>query len=74
MICPKCKSTQHKVNDSRPSRQLCTEDNFIYRRRECLNCEHRWTTREVLILDVGSLKESLVTELAKHIDKCLESF
>ena len=42
MRCPFCHSTQNKVIDSRPSR----EANAIRRRRECLNCERRFTTYE----------------------------
>jgi transcriptional repressor NrdR len=40
MRCPFCHSTQNKVIDSRPSR----EANAIRRRRECLNCQRRFTT------------------------------
>ncbi len=42
MRCPYCHSTQNKVIDSRPSR----EANAIRRRRECLNCQRRFTTYE----------------------------
>ena len=42
MRCPFCHSTQNKVIDSRPSR----EANAIRRRRECLNCQRRFTTYE----------------------------
>lgn len=42
MRCPFCHSTRNKVIDSRPSR----EANAIRRRRECLNCQRRFTTYE----------------------------
>ena len=44
MKCPYCSSTNGRVIDSRP-----TEDkNAIRRRRECLNCQRRFTTYETL--------------------------
>jgi transcriptional repressor NrdR len=42
MKCPNCKSLDNKVNDSR----LTDEGLRIRRRRECLNCQHRFTTYE----------------------------
>jgi transcriptional repressor NrdR len=45
MRCPKCTSIEDKVIDSRISR----EGNTIRRRRECLECNHRFTTTEVLV-------------------------
>jgi len=42
MRCPFCHSTNNKVIDSRPSR----EANAIRRRRECLQCQRRFTTYE----------------------------
>jgi len=42
MLCPKCRSVDDKVIDSRASREGAT----IRRRRECLNCGHRFTTYE----------------------------
>jgi transcriptional repressor NrdR len=47
MRCPKCTSIEDKVNDSRMSR----EGNSIRRRRECLECGHRFTTTELLVRD-----------------------
>lgn len=42
MRCPYCKKDETKVIDSRP-----TEDGFaIRRRRQCLNCDSRYTTYE----------------------------
>jgi transcriptional repressor NrdR len=45
MRCPKCTSIEDKVTDSRISR----EGNSIRRRRECLECGHRFTTTETLV-------------------------
>ena len=45
MRCPKCTSIEDKVIDSRISR----EGNTIRRRRECLECGHRFTTTETLV-------------------------
>ena len=42
MECPKCHSTNSKVNDSRPA----DGGTSIRRRRECLNCKHRFSTYE----------------------------
>jgi len=45
MRCPKCTSIEDKVIDSRISR----EGNTIRRRRECLECGHRFSTTETLV-------------------------
>lgn len=42
MRCPKCSGQDDKVIDSRASREGST----IRRRRECLKCNHRFTTYE----------------------------
>jgi transcriptional repressor NrdR len=42
MRCPKCGCQDDKVIDSRASREGAT----IRRRRECLGCQHRFTTYE----------------------------
>jgi transcriptional repressor NrdR len=42
MRCPKCGGQDDKVIDSRSSKEGAT----IRRRRECLTCEHRFTTYE----------------------------
>lgn len=42
MRCPYCNKDEDKVVDSRSS----SEDRVIRRRRECLNCERRFTTYE----------------------------
>ncbi len=45
MRCPKCTSIEDKVIDSRISKEGST----IRRRRECLECNHRFTTTETLV-------------------------
>jgi transcriptional repressor NrdR len=47
MRCPKCTSIEDKVIDSRISK----EGNTIRRRRECMECTHRFTTTETLVRD-----------------------
>jgi transcriptional repressor NrdR len=47
MRCPKCTSIEDKVTDSRISK----EGNTIRRRRECLECGHRFSTTETLVRD-----------------------
>lgn len=44
MRCPFCFFMEDKVVDSR----LCQDGRAIRRRRECLNCQHRFTTYETL--------------------------
>ncbi len=45
MRCPKCTSIEDKVIDSRISKEGST----IRRRRECLECGHRFTTTESFV-------------------------
>jgi transcriptional repressor NrdR len=47
MRCPKCTSIEDKVIDSRIAR----DGNTIRRRRECLECGHRFTTNESFVRD-----------------------
>jgi transcriptional repressor NrdR len=42
MKCPYCRSVDSKVIDSR----MTKEGNAVRRRRECLDCKHRFTTYE----------------------------
>jgi transcriptional repressor NrdR len=44
MKCPTCSFPKDKVIDSR----LCKEGQAIRRRRECLQCHHRYTTYEYI--------------------------
>jgi len=52
MICPSCKSQNHKVIDTKPgesSRAIAPirlTENCVRRRRLCINCGARWTTIE----------------------------
>lgn len=48
MRCPFCKHEELKVTDSRNA----TETNAIRRRRECLNCQRRFTTFETIDLTI----------------------
>ena len=54
MICPECKSSQIKCIDGR----TCKDEVMFRRRRECIDCGHRWTTYEMPI-DVKVNNESL---------------
>jgi len=45
MKCPKCNSTETKVIDSRVGKS----ETSIRRRRECLDCEYRFTTLEEVL-------------------------
>ena len=45
MLCPKCHSSEDKVIDSR----LMNNGETIRRRRQCLNCNYRFTTHETII-------------------------
>ncbi len=45
MKCPYCQSAENKVVDSR----TVTRDGSIRRRRECLNCQKRFTTYEYIV-------------------------
>jgi transcriptional repressor NrdR len=47
MRCPKCTSIEDKVIDSRISK----EGSSIRRRRECLECGHRYSTTESVVRD-----------------------
>jgi transcriptional repressor NrdR len=60
MRCPRCDQDDDKVVDSRQSR----EGDAIRRRRECLDCGHRFTTYEMverslpLVLKSGERREA----------------
>jgi transcriptional repressor NrdR len=58
MLCPKCKYFESKVLDSRPSQSN------IRRRRQCDNCQFRFTTiEEIKIFDIYVVKRSGRKEL-----------
>ena len=76
MRCPKCTSLQTKVIDSRTGKNATS----IRRRRECLDCEYRFTTiEEVLRADIQVVKRDgrredfdrnkMLTGLRKAIEK-----
>lgn len=64
MRCPKCGCQDDKVIDSRSSREGTT----IRRRRECLQCDHRFTTyeevehRELMVLKRDGRREPFSRE------------
>ena len=51
MICPYCSNTETKVLDSRES------ENSVRRRRECTNCNKRYTTYERVEIDLMVIKK-----------------
>lgn len=75
MRCPKCTSEDTKVIDTRASKNNVS----IRRRRECLKCEHRFSTiEETLREDFAVIKRDKSREdfdrvkMAKGISKALE--
>jgi len=44
MECPKCKSLNDKVINTRP--RIKSGEHVIKRRRECIDCNWRWSTIE----------------------------
>ncbi len=48
MHCPFCQHTETKVIDSR----LADDGSQVRRRRECMHCSERYTTREIVELDM----------------------
>src|SRR6267142_341009 len=61
MRCPKCTSIEDKVIDSRISKEGST----IRRRRECLECGHRYSTTEMLVRD--GVVDALEAQFEKEI-------
>src|ERR1700691_4207632 len=75
MRCPKCQSRDDKVIDSRAIK----DETVIRRRRECLVCEHRFTTYEEIERDDlrvlkrdGRYEASARGKLTAGIDKACE--
>lgn len=75
MKCPYCNSDELKVSDSRDSKDGTT----IKRRRECLNCEKRFSTIEkILKLDLeveksnGTIEEFNIQKIKKSLLKACE--
>ena len=52
MICPFCSNPETKVLDSRES------ENSVRRRRECINCNKRFTTYERVEIDLTVIKKN----------------
>lgn len=70
MKCPSCGYSEDRVLDTR----IQKEGDIIKRRRECLECKHRFTTQEALVLNYPSIikkdgrKESFIkTKIANGI-------
>lgn len=62
MVCPKCGVSDMTTTDTLP-----TLDEFIFRRRKCRACDHRFKTVEVVIKDDDPLKYAFhEADLAKH--------
>lgn len=64
MLCPECQSAS-RVIDSR------NKPEYLYRRRECLECGERFTTHETLIITRKGVKieMSVADELEKLIQE-----
>jgi len=76
MKCPKCSNIEDKVIDSRTVRG----DSAIRRRRECTQCEYRFTTYEEIVrlgLKVvkrdGSKEEFIRSKLRKGLERACEN-
>lgn len=49
MVCPKCGGSKHTVYDTLPA-----ANEFIFRKRKCLDCGYRFKTAEVEMTDDNS--------------------
>ena len=70
MKCPECFSVNNsKVLDSRP----CYKTNLTYirRRRECLSCEFRFSTYEILAEDLSFLRGT-IRKLRSNIESIID--
>ncbi len=74
MICPKCGAYERKIIDSRDR----AKSNAKYRRCECLECGHRYTTFEIPEkqlyemaekLFASKLKKSISDKLSQVVDE-----
>ena len=61
MPCPRCGARKSTVVDSRPR-----DDGVTRRRRECMNCQHRFTSFESMI-DPANLEVGLNETLKKRL-------
>lgn len=70
MRCPFCSNIDSRVTDSRASQEL----NHIKRRRECLKCQNRFTTFEIVDLTIqvkkrdGTFEDFKQEKLLKGLD------
>lgn len=68
LTCPECRAGVSKVIDSRPG-----SNKGVRRRRECLKCQHRWTTVEVSVLNSQrALQQELKVEYRRQIVSSLQ--
>ena len=51
MKCPKCNSENVIVYNSRTY-----ADNHVWRRRKCLDCEYRFSTKELTLTEIAQLE------------------
>jgi transcriptional repressor NrdR len=65
MLCSNCGSTKSKVLDGRAN----LSSTYYRRRRECLNCKHKFSTLEHREIDV--LKHTKAKELVDKIKELL---
>lgn len=63
MNCPKCQSNQTKTLSTR------TYDDYIRRRRECITCDHRFTTYEIT---AETVTQALAVK-ATYLKECKEN-
>lgn len=69
MKCPKCNHNTSSVLNSRPRKT------HIHRRRKCDNCDHLFTTSEVVVVDTkGSAKYSYDKALTIENTKLKKDF
>lgn len=54
MYCQECESPDNKVTQVREHQRF----NWIYRRRVCNECGHRWNTYELPADDIAGFEES----------------
>lgn len=66
MICPDCSSPHSSVLETRKG------NSHDRRRRECLSCNHRWTTAEITAEDLA--KYTKAEEALQNILNKLENF
>ena len=75
MWCPRCKEKETKVTDSRVAKELAC----IRRRRACLACDYRFTTREYIevryprvVKRDGGRRQFSETKLRSGVSRALE--